>query len=78
MNPRALRKASASAAVRPDRLGKVRSRKFPTLGVTSIPSSAIASASQGSQRALCAIAAFDMRGVVETRDARGQRRARSD
>ena len=36
--------------------GKVRSRKFPTLGVTSTPSSAIASASHGSQRELCAIA----------------------
>ena len=37
-------------------LGKVSSRKFPTLGVTSIPSFAIASASQGSQCELCAMA----------------------
>ena len=36
--------------------GKVRSKKFPTLGVTSIPSFAIASASHGSQRELCMIA----------------------
>ena len=69
VNPRALKNASAPAAVRPDCLGKVDDRKFPTLGVTSDSERGCLLRQPGQPARIVRDRAFDMRRIANTCDA---------